>query len=39
MPHTLKGRAVADTEGEMSCFKQASFFNVYSDYFQNNFLE
>jgi hypothetical protein len=27
------------TEAKMACIKQASFFNVPLDHFQNNFLE
>jgi hypothetical protein len=39
-PHTLKRRAVTEgTETKLACIKQASFFNVPSDYFQNNFLD
>jgi hypothetical protein len=30
---------VTGTETELTCIKQAFFFNVPLDYFQNNFLE
>jgi hypothetical protein len=38
-PHTLKCRAVTGMETKLACIKQASFLNVPSDYFKNNFLE
>jgi hypothetical protein len=39
MPHTLKCCAMTGTETKVACVKQASFFNVPLDYFQNDFLE
>jgi hypothetical protein len=38
-PHTLKCRAVTGTATKLACIKEASFFNVPLDYFQNNFFE
>jgi hypothetical protein len=38
-PHTLQCRAVTSTETKLAIVKQASFFNVLLEYFQNYFLE
>jgi hypothetical protein len=37
-PYTLKCHAVTDMETKLAYIKQAYFFNVPLDYFQNNFL-
>jgi hypothetical protein len=38
-PHTLQRRAVTCTETKLASVEQASFFNVFFDYFQNDFFE